>query len=411
MILDAEYSVTLKSDQQMITDLNNLIRERADECRRQGRNPPPTKHPAVVGQSFNQSWAFKPIDLLHKIGKVTTPAHANMAQMSASWATWRYFWAFEPPTSESGPESFRLSRDARRLDPHQKGLLSDELGIGMGTLLAEQFFGAADCVDVSFALEDRGNFQGVSARYTTRPDYIAWNSSNYYVIECKGCQTDSRWDSLDQLRRGLEQVPSLVFLGGDRKVESMAIGTWLRRTATDVFCVDPPNGEPNNSGKIVSADKVSEKTGENSWSIPDSEKFEEHTSAILGMNLLRWVGQHKSAESIMRDTGLSREGQDYSLPDVRMKERHTENGSYLGVTMPILPGLGDKPRMFVGIRDTLLNHLQKKQLKDSRDILKSLYREELSFKSTRTESFSSDGTCMIVEGLPDQPSSRYLPQL
>src|SRR5438132_1002457 len=118
-ILNRTYSVTLRSDQKLISDVNSMIAQRVAECQRRNVPPPPFKSGLTTIPSFNGRWTFRPLQLLHKIGRVTTPPSANMARWSAMWAIWRYFWAFEPVATGA---DFRLNRDARRLDPHQKGV-------------------------------------------------------------------------------------------------------------------------------------------------------------------------------------------------------------------------------------------------------------------------------------------------
>ena len=86
----------------------------------------------------------------------------------------------------------------------------------MAGLLLEQLFNASSSVDVSVALNDPAVYQGVQQAGETQPDYLMWGEdpeSPYYVVECKGCQTTSS-TSMDQLRRGLEQVPSLILVRG-----------------------------------------------------------------------------------------------------------------------------------------------------------------------------------------------------
>ena len=133
-----------------------------------------------------------------------------MATLSASWATRRYFWAISD--SPTAGRRFRLSPDVIDLDFHQKTLPSDEFGIGMAGLVLEQLFDAGSSVDVSAALKDANLYQDVRQSGTAQPDFLMWNPAPtmpYYVVECKGCQT-SLAATTNQIRRGLEQVPSLV---------------------------------------------------------------------------------------------------------------------------------------------------------------------------------------------------------
>ena len=88
--------------------------------------------------------------------------------------------------------NLRLSDDARRMDFHQKTLLSDEFGVGMAGLLMESFFGAGSFVDISIALNDPAAYQDIEQEGDAQPDYLMWGDeadSPYYVVECKGTQS------------------------------------------------------------------------------------------------------------------------------------------------------------------------------------------------------------------------------
>ena len=161
---------------------------------------------------------------------------------------------------------FKLSRDARSLDFHQKTLLSDEFGIGFAGLVLEDRFGAEEAVDISIALGEPQNYQNFAQTGGTQPDYLMWSeapTSPYFVVECKGSQTKQS-TSIDQIRRGLEQVPSIVFGTGTRDVITLVIATCLQGQGTTIFIVDPPPGEsePPDRSKNKSDDKVSESLSE-----------------------------------------------------------------------------------------------------------------------------------------------------
>src|SRR5262249_22662539 len=202
---------------------------------------------------------------------------------------------------------FRLSDDAREMDFHQKTLLSDEFGIGMAGLVVEQFFQASSFVDVSVALDDPDAYQNIEQQGSAQPDYLMWNpndNSPYYVVECKGTQSN-RMESYKQLRRGLEQVPSVVMGAGPRQIMTLVVATCMLPNSTEVFVVDPPP-EDSEDDRIrqEKTDRVSERTGERSWRIPNPEVFRERTVIAEESNLLKWAGQYETAS--VRDRRLER---------------------------------------------------------------------------------------------------------
>lgn len=240
-VLQGRFKVSIDSSPATIQRVQSQIAARLTEFNRKGRTPPPTKMPVPVPALAGvRQIDLRPIDLLRKIGDLTTPSGVNMARLSASWATRRYFWAIAEPR---GPcPRLQLSEDARAMDFHQKTLLSDEFGIGLGGLVLERLFNAANAIDVSSALQNPGRYQNVTQAGSAQPDYLMWSStpnSPYYVVECKGCQTQ-RAAAMNEIRRGLEQVPSIVLGTGARRVETMVVASHMQPTRTTVYIVDPP---------------------------------------------------------------------------------------------------------------------------------------------------------------------------
>ena len=140
-VLEANYRVRIDSSNDLLAKVNRKVANRRQELQAKGAPPPVFKNATVLAALQGQrDWNIRAIDLLHKIGFLTTPSWTNMARLSASWATRRYFWAIAEPLPQG--TNLRLSDDARRMDFHQKTLLSDEFGIGMAGLLIEKFFDA-----------------------------------------------------------------------------------------------------------------------------------------------------------------------------------------------------------------------------------------------------------------------------
>ncbi len=84
-VLESQYSVRLTSNARLVERVNTQIRARAQELLAKGKPAPPTKRPAVIpGIEAGPNWSIRAIDLLHKLGLLTTPAWVNMAQLSAS---------------------------------------------------------------------------------------------------------------------------------------------------------------------------------------------------------------------------------------------------------------------------------------------------------------------------------------
>ena len=402
-VLQSHYTVRLRSDQRLLNRVNGQIARRAQKCVAKGQTPPVTKRvPSFVASvQARPQWTIRAISLLHKIGTLTTPAWVNLAQLSASWATRRYFWAIAD--GNGGQQDFRLSEDARRLDFHQKTLLSDEMGVGFAGLLAEEILNASSFADVSKALDDPTVHQDVQQVGTAQPDYLMWGEdaqSPYYVVECKGCQTNSS-TSMDQIRRGLEQVPSLVFGIGARSIVPLVIATHLEQERTTIFVLDPPNdahdrGPTGDSGE----ERVSKRIGERTWEVTNVPEFERRTRLSKESELLKWAGQFSKA--LERDKSLAPLETVPALPDLELETRKTRVAAYKGHSSLLFPELGYRSlRVFTGVEEELLAKI----VEDSPDAIKNAkaIQEQLAGQAVDQESpyvsQSRNGTCMIVEGV------------
>jgi hypothetical protein len=395
----------VESTPALAAGLNRRTQRQNQAITNRGGVPIPTKQAVEVDIRGARDWLVRPIDLLHKIGSLTTPVDANLAALSASWATRRYFWSIAEPHGIWN--NFRLSRDARGLDFHQKALLSDEFGIGFAGLLLEDRFGAGHFVDISKALQDPQSFQEIQQEGRAQPDYLIWDEapgSPFYVVECKGSQS-SKGYSLDQLHRGLEQVPSIVFGAGTRQVTSLVVATYLGETSTSVFVIDPPPDPPDfEDGDDLNSEKVSERIGKRSWRIPNSERFAGRAWLAQESALLKWAGQFRQAAE--RDAELEphaeRRGE---IPEsVEPERQETEFGVFVGMRNSSFPELGrNRVKVFTGIEEQLFAGLTERNPQTREIAVRSQRRLHqdgvLARERSPYTSISQNGTCMIVEGI------------
>jgi hypothetical protein len=395
-VLQNDCTVRLDSSAGIVQKVQQQIAARQASFQAKGKQPPLAKTPAAVPTVANTPrLVIRAIDLLRKIGELTTPSWANMAALSASWATRRYFWAI---ANASGPgRPLLLNDDVKEMDFHQKTLLSDEFGMGMAGLVVERLFNAAQFIDVSVALRDPVLYQDVRAAATTQPDYLIWNAqpgTPYFVVECKGSQTNLN-TTLGQLRRGMEQVPSLVFGAGGRTVTTLVVATLLRKSGAIVYVLDPPD-EPEES--------PSERVDKRTWRITDPERFARRSWNGRRSQLLRWAGQFESAARIDAELAF-RPIQDVQLPNQPLERRVLSDITFEGRSTPLFPELGDPAlRIFTGIVEDLL-HTAVNDPARSELIAAELAPRIRHLDDTagvRREpnvSIGSDGACLVVEGL------------
>jgi hypothetical protein len=269
--LSTDFMIEIESSPPLINDILQKQQLRNRELSRKSRPPIPTKTNITSFGMFDppKQVQIKPISLLHAIGRITTPPVPNLAHLSSTWAVIRYLWAFET-TGAGSIQPLKLSSVARELDFHQKGLLSDEVGMGMAWYIMTSFFNTTNAIDVSVALQTPS--WNMFQQTTASPDYLFYDdpAKNVFIVECKGNQ--SSYDStLRQLQRGTEQVPSIVFTDG-RSSTSIVIATFMARKSTTVYIVDPDEKSDDEIDYSKSTDKA-DKIGPTQWRIKDDKQF------------------------------------------------------------------------------------------------------------------------------------------
>jgi hypothetical protein len=403
-VLGGTYRVTVESSPDLVTKVNRKkARRRADLLAKQAQVPGSKNAAVVDALEGTREWTVRAIDLLRKIGYLTTPSWVNMAQLSASWATRRYFWAIaDPGQAAPAVSDFRLSSDARAMDFHQKTLLSDEFGIGIAGLLVESFFQTDSFSDVSVALGDPAMFQNIVQQGEAQPDYLMWaepGNAPYYLVECKGSQSD-RNTSYDQLRRGLEQVRTIHLGPGPRELLTLVIATCLLDDTTEVLVLDPPTEE---DGKLK--DKKSKPTSsEREFRVKDRKIFHQRAVIAQESQLLKWAGQYRTASA--QDAKLGRTAPEgTALVDVPLETKETDFGEFRGRSQPLFPELGGRNlRIFTGVEAELLEAIRREpgdvRPEDVEGIKPRRYIARAPHERLPGNiSVGSDGSCMIVDGL------------
>jgi hypothetical protein len=320
-----------------------------------------------------------PVSILHRLGTVTTPPVENLADLCSSWAYLRYLWAFEVPVAGVTP-FLRLSQAATEIDFHQKGLLSDQLGVGIAAFLMSNYLGAPLAADVSVAMDNPS--WPIELQASASPDYLFFDSTqaSLYVVECKGTQS-SVASAYDQLRRGTEQIPSLVFNDG-RTPPSLVIATYLSKEGTRVFVIDPPGDEDD---RDETRDQVSRVTHRN-WKVENEADFTRTTRLVSEAKLLFYMGASDIAD---RKLERARPGRRSSLRGAPPELVTSENafGTFRGIPQRL--GLRD------GIQIELFQALEHR-------IFKALVSEEPEQTAEEMLAFQSRSKA-TSDSSPDKP--------
>lgn len=317
----------------------------------QGKAPPPMKGRPTPVFIFNPSATvyIQPISLLHSIGRITTPPVPNLADLSSTWAIIRYLWAFEPVHSLG--QQLLLSSIARQIDFHQKVLLSDEIGMGMAHYIMTEFFTTTEVIDVSIALQELP----VDLQYSTSPDFLFFNDLNKkaYVVECKGNQS-SYPATIDQLRRGTEQVPSLIFQDR-RKVVALVIATCMLSSGTNIYIIDPVDDSDYETYDNDYRGKA-EKIGPNQWRVTNDKLFTSDSILFSRAKTLSYAGADTEAIAQLPSIYQEEWAKYARKPSEEAKVR-TKLGDFSGVRGIIQTIDGLRVEIYRGILDELRESL------------------------------------------------------
>ncbi len=280
------------------------------------------------------------IDLLLAIGEITTPPVPNFADISSTWAVWRYVWAFDvPPQGTLG--RLKLSETARELDRHQKTLLSDQIGVGMAKFVMSRFFSVHKATDVSVAVLDVNRWAAIQT-LARSPDYFFYNNpaGSLYIVECKGNQSSLN-ETYHQLQSGSEQLPSIVFTP-PRQVSSLVIGTCLGADETNVYVIDPPAGEGDGE------DLEKARREGNVWKIQSPKRFQADLQRIYAAKLLAYSGDYPEALKLAAQDVPARRATLATAPRV-FSRKHNDFGTFEGTIERVETTDGVHARIFRGI--------------------------------------------------------------
>jgi hypothetical protein len=179
----------------------------------------------------------------------TRPPNCFGFNLSDCWAWLRYQRAIAT-TSD-----LRLRREWDDIDPHQKTVLSDDLGVGFTTQLLTECLGFQLYADTQFLVSVLlpGIFTlGRCSKYgpSKSPDYIAIdNNLQFNVVECKG--TQSSLEELDHaLQRGVSQKSNLSASSSSRIRHSLVAGLYIPKSSSpyrSTIRVRDPSWEEMNS--------------------------------------------------------------------------------------------------------------------------------------------------------------------
>lgn len=139
----------------------------------------------------------------------TRPPKLTGFHLSDFWAWLRYFPAFSKTSSD-----LRLRKEWKDIDPHQKTILSDEIGVGSTTFTLIDTLGFQGFIDAIYVLETL-NLTHLLLKKSKNgkgktPDYIGLdNFGRVVALECKGTQNKIK-DLHKAITKGVDQKENLT---------------------------------------------------------------------------------------------------------------------------------------------------------------------------------------------------------
>ena len=202
-------------------------------------NQPP---PSLVAAAGGGPYDINLDAALLFVGIWTRPPTRPGFTLADCWAWLRYFPAFSPATP------MQLCHEWSDIDPHQKTVASDELGVGLTTWVLHRTLGFQRYSDTNWVINvlapgQWGHRSRARRGPAKSPDYIAEDAAGgLSVVECKGTQT-----SLAELHRavsrGLPQKENVVPRGGNTLIHSLVAGAfvpqWSSHEPATILIVDP----------------------------------------------------------------------------------------------------------------------------------------------------------------------------
>ncbi len=182
------------------------------------------------------------------LGTLTMPNILSPASPVMFWAWLRYFLA---PAATS---DLRITMDFSDLDPHQKGILSDDFGVAIATQWMTDRFGTfTRIVDGRrFAnqftnLMRQRHKSKAKVGMSKAPDFVMLDSAGkWHVLECKGTQT-SRDHQNKMIKTALVQKRAIQISGryrGEQLASSLYIGNTNGTLSSHLKIVDPNDDDP-----------------------------------------------------------------------------------------------------------------------------------------------------------------------
>lgn len=240
----------------------------------------------LVGGSGTRAVPF--FSSLVLLALATAPAPGSRYRPSGLWAITKYSTVWDPLSRRGGTDQLHINPAIEDLDPHQKTILSDEIGVALSLGTLDAIFGVVGLADV-YQLEKAGIIAlAKGGGHRKMPDFLIllnkeMNGSKLVLLECKGSQTGGYYAK--QLETACDkQLANVKTVAGLRSVPKIATAAEIApgRPAR-MHIADPPDRLESNPdlerqlranylaleyslfGDFLSANRVWEEAGLPRW--------------------------------------------------------------------------------------------------------------------------------------------------
>jgi hypothetical protein len=194
------------------------------------------------------SLQFKLVRALKLMAIATAPSPGSRYQPGTSWGVVKYATAIEPRLTASHHQLAIANSGIWDLDPHQKTVLADDLGMGLALAAVDNYFGIDGLWDC-YGMWLEGLLQlHTSGRHRRMPDFLILirtpiGTSRIALLECKGSTRLKA--SQSQLQAACNQLSNVTSVLGvhtkQGSVPSIGVASTLNPGHPVVISVsDPP---------------------------------------------------------------------------------------------------------------------------------------------------------------------------
>jgi hypothetical protein len=183
---------------------------------------------------------------LRLLAIATAPSPGSRYQPGSHWASAKYATAIDPRILPSGPQLAIANAGIRDLDPHQKTVLADDIGVALALAAIDSSYGIdglSDCYALWLSSE---LLLASGGKHRRMPDFVLLlrkplGGSKHVLLECKGSTLQTSADS--QLTAACKQLANVSSLSGITctSIPKVAIAAKIRPgSQVELHVSDPP---------------------------------------------------------------------------------------------------------------------------------------------------------------------------